>query len=178
MSSLNEQLILEIQRKDAYKVRQIVEQGADVNSVGLEGFTPLLHAARSGNSKIMEILLEHGADSRVKSKMGYTALLLAVDEMNIECIKALDRHGAAMTDIWKGQNVLYLAIVRDHSAIIRYFIDKGIDPLVKNDRGFDAMALANLYSTPGNRIMIEAYYQQKALEKTISMCEDQINLEF
>jgi ankyrin repeat protein len=49
---------------DVTRVRQLLDRGADVNSVtnGRYPWTPLMHAAFRGNTDVVRLLLERGAD--------------------------------------------------------------------------------------------------------------------
>lgn len=60
-----------------------------VNSV-VEGLTPLMWAARQGQSKSVERLLKRNADAAMVSDTGYTALMYAACNGCAECVKALD----------------------------------------------------------------------------------------
>ncbi|RYP08517.1 hypothetical protein DL764_001848 [Monosporascus ibericus] len=58
-------------------VRLLLDHGADVNLVDLNGWTALHTAALQGHETIMKLLLEKGADINVKDCNGRTALHIA-----------------------------------------------------------------------------------------------------
>jgi ankyrin repeat protein len=62
---------------DAALVSELVELGADIDSVGEFGFTPLHCAAFRGDADMICLLLRAGADISVESDFGETALNLA-----------------------------------------------------------------------------------------------------
>lgn len=56
------------------RVKDLVEQGADVNAKDEYGRTPLYVASEEGHIDVVKYLLEHGADVKVKDKNGGTSL--------------------------------------------------------------------------------------------------------
>ncbi|RTZ69395.1 MAG: hypothetical protein DSZ35_02665 [Verrucomicrobia bacterium] len=58
-------------------VKQAIADGADVNTMGDEGETPLHQAALGGHKKVAELLIAKGADLNAKS-YGETPLDLAI----------------------------------------------------------------------------------------------------
>lgn len=68
---------------------QLIQAGADVNMVDLDGDTPLMAAALVGDYECVKLLLEHGADIMTISPNRGTALEVALEEGHDECIKLL-----------------------------------------------------------------------------------------
>ena len=60
----------------------------------IDGFTPLLEAAKSGHDGVVSALLEKGADKDVKSDDGMTALMLAAMSGHLSVMKTLVFAGA------------------------------------------------------------------------------------
>ena len=58
-------------------MRLLIEHGADVNAVGLQGRTALHNAAESGNVEAVKLLLTHGAERELKDGAGKSPLKLA-----------------------------------------------------------------------------------------------------
>jgi len=59
-------------------VRLLLENGANVNALEHEDWTPLYYAANNGHYRIAKLLLEHGADKSIKDNYkGRTALDVA-----------------------------------------------------------------------------------------------------
>ena len=58
------------------RVRALLADGVDVNSVDDKGETPLMTAASAGVPEIVELLLASRADPTAKDKLGYTAQAL------------------------------------------------------------------------------------------------------
>lgn len=59
-------------------VRQLLEEGADVQARGLDNLTPLSLAAVAGKQDSIDILLDYGADIEARDSDDQTALALAV----------------------------------------------------------------------------------------------------
>ncbi len=57
-------------------------------------YTPLMIAAREGETAIAEFLIRNGADVNAKTRDGHTALMMAVYNRNIEIVELLLRSGA------------------------------------------------------------------------------------
>lgn len=67
----------------APEIADVLAQGADVNSAGPEGYTPLMFAANLGLVENVKTLLAHGADAAIKSQKGATAMSLAEGEASV-----------------------------------------------------------------------------------------------
>lgn len=64
----------------------LVEYGADINAKDKKGDTPLILAAKSGNSLMLKMLLEAKADCNIKNKRGKTMLDYLDDEESIRIV--------------------------------------------------------------------------------------------
>lgn len=88
----------EITDKDMALTELLLSEGADVDEApvtgDLQGFTPLIFAARENNVKVVEFLIDHGADVNAKNVKGDTPLLLAEKDGNAEIVKILKAKGA------------------------------------------------------------------------------------
>ena len=78
------------------EVRQLIQDGADVNAEDKDGLTPLMHAAKyNSNPEVLRTLIGAGADVNAKNKDGLTPLMLAAgNNPNPEVLKALLEAGA------------------------------------------------------------------------------------
>jgi len=71
--------------------RTLLENGADVNAVQQDGYTPLLEAAQAGELETLELLLQYGADPAARREDGQTALDLARQEGHSDIVIRLTR---------------------------------------------------------------------------------------
>src|SRR5262245_29376585 len=58
-------------------VKELLDQGADINQRDENGRTALMFAAMNTHYETMKVLLEYGADVNAKSNKGGTALMAA-----------------------------------------------------------------------------------------------------
>jgi ankyrin repeat protein len=58
---------------DGVMVHLLLEAGANPNATSKDGYSPLISAARAGDSKAVSLLLRAGADPRAKDIYGHTA---------------------------------------------------------------------------------------------------------
>ena len=81
--------------------------------------TPLIMAARNGNSRVLALLLKHNANSNAVDTSGNTALHNAAAYGWIECVRLLVRHGAETSpeNAWKF-TPLTIALLKNHIAIV------------------------------------------------------------
>lgn len=54
--------------------KALIDAGADVNAVDIEGYTPLHLAIRNGHTEVTKALLASGAETSISSEYGYTPL--------------------------------------------------------------------------------------------------------
>jgi ankyrin repeat protein len=62
---------------DTETVRDLIDQGADINRKDDNGRTALMFAVTNMHYETMKVLLEHGADVQARSNEGGTALMAA-----------------------------------------------------------------------------------------------------
>jgi ankyrin repeat protein len=70
-------LVKAIRNADAQVVRQLLDNGADVNARDAEGNTPLILASFYASPECVALLIEKGADVNAANKAGATALIRA-----------------------------------------------------------------------------------------------------
>lgn len=80
---------------DAKSIRQLLDRGADVNSItnGRFPWTPLMHAAFRGHPDAVRLLLDRGAKLDHECLDGFTALTLAAGEGHWEIVRLLAERG-------------------------------------------------------------------------------------
>src|SRR5262249_25007139 len=88
-NDLNRDLLIAARIGDAPKIRALMAQGANPNTVGAKGYSGLMHAAELGHKDSVGVLLDAGAHPNAKSHSGDTALTLATIEGYQDIVKAL-----------------------------------------------------------------------------------------
>ena len=110
---------------DPQAVIALIAQGADVN-VQRDSYTPLLHACRHADPRLVKILLEHDADVYLKHSSGTTPLIFAAMSGCDETTRLLLAHHASLedTDPWSA-TALDVAISEERTSIALQLIDAG-----------------------------------------------------
>ena len=92
MTTLDEQLIEQSQKGDSVRVKELLENGADVNAKN--NYTALHWSAYWGHTEVVRVLLEHGADINAKNNYGETVLHNSAWNGHTDIVGALLEHGA------------------------------------------------------------------------------------
>ena len=79
---------------DTESVRELINQGADINRRDDSGRTALMFAVVNRHYETMKVLLEHGADVNARSQQGGTALMGAAMDGELSMVQALLDKGA------------------------------------------------------------------------------------
>jgi len=113
---------------DVAQVRQLIEQGEDVNRDYPRLGTPLHQAAMGGTREMAELLIAEGADVDVVSYRWGTPLKAAASRGNEAVAAALIAHGA---DVEAGDDhgltPLHAAAERGHAAVVALLVENGAD---------------------------------------------------
>lgn len=119
----------------------ILEKGAKINMIGLNGNTALHEAIDSDNLELVKYLLNYPCVINAKDKLGRTPLMRAVDKRgaNFEIVKAIVEAGASIKFSNANlENALFLSVRNGNPlGILKYLIEKGGINLinVKNSDG-------------------------------------------
>lgn len=104
---------------DLHTMKSCLAQGAKVNGVDQNGWTPLHRAAFKGHLESVKLLLSHGARVDSIDGSGYTPLLRAVEAGHVEVAMYLLSHGAkASLKSLRGVVKSDLECFRNHSSIV------------------------------------------------------------
>jgi ankyrin repeat protein len=82
---------------DIETVRLLLDEGADVNAININGTramfgtTALMWSAYQGHTEIVKLLLAKGADKDAKDRYGWTALAFATEGRHPEIIELLNK---------------------------------------------------------------------------------------
>ncbi|PSN31977.1 hypothetical protein C0J52_25880, partial [Blattella germanica] len=122
-------------------LKLLLENGADPNRRDAQGQTPLHIAVREKDAECVHLLLAHGACVDVVDNDGKTPLH---EVKTLACAKFLVDHGANVRALTKnGQTVLFSAADRTgEGSCVKYLVEQGVDPLVRDEEGVSALDLA------------------------------------
>ena len=139
-------------------VKDLLEDGADVNKQDKKGKTALHYAATEGHSKIVRILIVKKGDVNVKDQNGETPLHFASYKGYLGIVETMVENGANINV--KGINgftPLHYALAHKDSEITRYLIEKGADINAKlSHNEYTALHLASQYdNTKAIIILVE-----------------------
>jgi hypothetical protein len=106
-------------------------------------YTPLMHAAISGNEEIVQLLLEAGASVSTANGGGMTALMLAARHGRITVLSILvqKRQNFDSKDS-HGNTAALLAAKSGHPMAVRVLADAGADLDCRDENGLNALAWA------------------------------------
>jgi Ankyrin repeats (3 copies) len=88
------ELMVVAAKGDAKRVRELLDYGADVNVVSVNGATALMYAARNNHVEIAQALIRAGAKVNVTNDKKSTALSIATKQNHTEMVELLKQHGA------------------------------------------------------------------------------------
>lgn len=103
--SLDPQILLQwaSTHNDMETLKRVVETtNVDINEPGVDGFSPLHHAASTGSFECLQYLVTRGAKLDVYDKDGSSPLDAAVSEGEFDCARFLIEKGANINHIRDG----------------------------------------------------------------------------
>jgi len=128
------------------KIRQLLDNGTDVNGKDFVHRTALADAAYSGNTNCVKLLLDRGANVNGRSAYGETALYFAAGRNQPDCVKLLLDHGADADcgDLVcnKGYTPLMSAADGGYFQCAKLLLDYGANIDIKAENGKTALDLA------------------------------------
>lgn len=112
----------------AEAVHLILQLGADVNGMDMEGSTAVAIAAPWGCASAIRLLAMAGANVNAEDPRGYSPLSAAVFRGRTEVVRELVTAGADVNGISQlGGSLVYLACRRGDAGMVRLLADLGAD---------------------------------------------------
>lgn len=132
------------------EVRDLREQGGDINARGNNGITPLIGATEKGHENIVKYLLEQKCDvdaCTIQDK--FTALLLASLKNHGNIAKLLVDHGADVNwENTQGHSSLIFAVNNNNPSLVRSLVLNGANICHESRDGSTPISVAlNCYKT-------------------------------
>ncbi|WP_425389844.1 ankyrin repeat domain-containing protein [Ekhidna sp.] len=121
------QLMDLIREKKYAKVESIIGKGTDPNVADGLGMSAPHHGVRSGDLKMVNLLLDLGANPNALNKVGQSPLTIAARSGNSDIVKALLNNGADVNRAGEKYRLTALigAAVGGHTEIIKQLVDDG-----------------------------------------------------
>lgn len=117
-------------------VKALVQAGADIDKRNAVRETPIMLAAITGDTKIVEYLLSKEAQI---NQPGWTPLLYAATNGHVEVIKLLiENHAYIDSSAPNGSTPLMMAVRGGHITAAQLLLEEGADPTIKNESGESA----------------------------------------
>lgn len=118
--------------------------GVNLEQASRNGDTAIMLAAFKGNVDAVKALLAKGAQV---NRAGWTALHYGAASGNNAILKLLLEHQARVdAPAPNGTTALMMAARGGHIYSVKLLLDAGADPLLKNQQGYDAIAMAKLFN--------------------------------
>jgi uncharacterized protein len=119
------------------------------------GTTPLMRAARAGDTAVIRLLLENGADPKLTTKDGNTALMFAAgvgyrdkntrgsESDALAAVRIFVDAGLDLVGMnTRGETALHGAADRGADTIVQFLVDRGAELNVKSKQGFTPLDVA------------------------------------
>jgi hypothetical protein len=130
-------------RDDTSQVKNLLDEGLDVNGKNKNGWSALMVAASRGNREMLNLLIEKGAAVDEKNAQGQTPLIFAAHWGHANAVRLLIERGAnvnlQMNDGW---TALIDSIGMSHTEVAKILIKSGADMNVKAENGWTALMAA------------------------------------
>lgn len=129
----------------AANVKALLEHGAKVDVVTLQGDTALLLAAKSGHVEVAEALLQAGANPLAEeATYGDTPIYLAAMAGHVKLVELMVANGVDVNlrNSRTGETPLWVAAMDDRVEVIAYLLASGADPNIANASGSTPIKMA------------------------------------
>lgn len=137
---LNKSLVAAARTGNLSRVKQLVNDGADINAV-TEGFLPLVEAINNKHTQTAEYIITKGVLVNLQDKDGDTALIVAALRGNMEILPLLKKQGADFNIRNKqGKTALMYGVYGKHSEIVCYLLENGANPILRDKNKLDALS--------------------------------------
>jgi len=128
---------------DLARVKNHIEQGADVNTQDELGWTPLYWAASLGQIEVAKLLIDKGADVRTAATDGGIALYQAAQAGDNEVVELLIANGAEIdAKGMGGWTSLHRAVQSGHREVVQLLLANGAEIDAKGMGGWTPLHCA------------------------------------
>jgi len=158
MENVNDYVIPAARLGEAAIIRELIEQGADVNVRNELGHTPLIIACYHGHYEIARLLLATGSDVNASDNGGNTALMGVSFKGYADLTELLIHHGADLNaQHGNGGSALMFAVMFGRNAVAKLLLENGADHTLRDIRGLTAADQANQQGNVEAERLIHAF---------------------
>lgn len=127
------------------KLREYLNDDADINSIDSIGYTPLLASLERGKDKTALFLLKNNADVNIKSENNINAIHCAVlGACSISIVNELIARGCKITEVDKeGKTPLYYACMANRKDIVEILLNHGANINIQTFSGETGLMIAS-----------------------------------
>jgi len=193
MNELDSQLIEAVKAKNIDKVKNLLFEGADIDSADENYYTPLHWAAYNNDIEMVKFLIKEGADIYFSDKSGQLALDYAKEKNYLEIIKILQdrelldlelidkiknrdfkaslhllKQGASINILdEEGFSPLHYASYNGDIRTIEILLENGADVQLQDADGLDALGNAREGGNQTAIALLEDYIKQKEIDNIL-----------
>ena len=136
-------LALVAARNAAATVRQLIEEGHEVDGRDARGATPLMAAARTSAVEAMIALLDAGADPNARDGFNHwTPLMHAIHKQHAGAVRLLLERGADPNARTESVTALIMAAADRDATIVKLLLAHGADAYARGAGGATALSQA------------------------------------
>lgn len=141
---MNDDLLFAANWGQQQRIQQLIEDGANPNTVDSFGQTPLLLASKKENTPIVNILLANGVDPNCEDHLKWTPLMWACCKGILAIVEMLLQNGAEFNQprCSSRRTPLIFAAQQGHKAIVKMLIEYGADVNLCDCDGLTALMKA------------------------------------
>ncbi|MGW5752896.1 ankyrin repeat domain-containing protein [Nocardia rhamnosiphila] len=150
--ALDARLMWAAAHNDAGQVHELLANGADLETRGEQGRTPLVAATKNRATAAARALVEAGADVDAKDDLQDSAYLYAGAEGIDDILELTLTHGADLRSVNRyGGTALIPAAEHGHITTVRRLIEAGVEVDHINNSGWTALHEAIVYGDGSSR---------------------------
>lgn len=194
----NMDLIQAIENLDEEEIKNLLQEGADINTKDSNGNTPLIKLIKYKNinlkdkpeevNKIVEIIRYitksklgnfKRADLNLKNNEGKFPLYVAAENNDLDTVEFLLNNPYNLADVNlrdnEGNTALMIAAQKGYRDIVKSLLDHKADPDLKNNKGQTALDLAKENQHHNIVTLLENFYLNKDKSKIIESTKKEIS---
>ena len=141
-AALNTALLQAAGHDNVAEIKSLLAKGADPNTRGLLGYTPIMFVAFHSDAATIQLLQKAGGDIDAVDENGYTALMHAAPFNWLKQAKVLLMRGANVNIADKYGNTALMSAIDVWEPMVRLLLDHGANVNAQNRKGRTALLQA------------------------------------